>query len=60
MNRDNLTEDLRVRVDTSTRASLERIAERDRRSVAYIIRRFIERGIAAEDQEGTANHVHNG
>lgn len=45
MTNNTLTEDLRVRVNETTRRELEDIAERDERSVAAVIRRFIREGL---------------
>lgn len=51
----DLTEDLRVRVDEATRGELEEVAEREERSLAQVIRRYIRQGLerdrSAERQE---------
>lgn len=53
-NTNNLSEDIRVRVDPTTRAALETIAAREDRSVAAVIRRFIREGVDRDARkEGT-------
>ena len=46
-----LTEGLRVNVTEADRMALERLAERDDRSVAAVVRRFIREGL--EREKGT-------
>lgn len=52
----NLSEDLRVRVNEETRKALEELAEREERSVAQVIRRFVREGLerSAEKEEVVA------
>lgn len=47
----DLTEDLRVRVNETTREQLEALAEREERSIAQVIRRFIRQGLERERAE---------
>jgi hypothetical protein len=50
-----LTEGLRVNVTAEQREALERIADRDDRSVASVIRRFIREGLKRDaDNEEVA------
>lgn len=49
-----LTEGLRVNVTPAQREALERIAARDERSVAAVIRRFIREGLTRDEQEVAA------
>lgn len=49
-----LTEQLRVNVTEAQREALERIAARDDRSVAAVIRRFIREGLTRDEQEVAA------
>jgi hypothetical protein len=49
---DRLTEGLRVNVDATTLADVERLAAVEDRSVAAVIRRAIKRELAAAREDG--------
>ena len=50
----NLQEAIRVRVTPEVRAQLEHVAERDERSVAAVIRRYVHEGLTREPHKKEA------